>query len=82
MLSELNHLVGSVCLMPNYEKMYFQLAAKVADAIDLLKQAQREGEESGIEDEGGILAIWERQHRKEVLRNPAAMRRRRQRRPS
>ena len=31
--------------MPNYKQMYFDLAGKVADAIDLLVEAQREGEE-------------------------------------
>ncbi|AGA68070.1 hypothetical protein Desdi_0536 [Desulfitobacterium dichloroeliminans LMG P-21439] len=30
--------------MPDYKKMYFQLAAKVADAMDILSKAQQEGE--------------------------------------
>ncbi len=30
--------------MTDYKKMYFQLAAKVADAMDLLLKAQQEGE--------------------------------------
>ena len=31
--------------MPDYEKLYFRLAARVADAIDLLIAAQRECED-------------------------------------
>lgn len=34
--------------MPNYKEMYFNLAGKVADAIDLLVQAQQEGEDQYI----------------------------------
>lgn len=30
--------------MPDYKEMYFQLAAKVANAIDILVEAQRQGE--------------------------------------
>ena len=30
--------------MMDYRKMYFQLAAKVADAMDILSKAQEEGE--------------------------------------
>ena len=30
--------------MLDYKKMYFQLAARVADALDILSQAQQEGE--------------------------------------
>ena len=35
-------------IMPDYEAMYFELAAKVADAIELLTKAQQEGEEAYI----------------------------------
>ena len=31
--------------MPDYKRMYFQLAAKVADVIDILIEAQQRGEE-------------------------------------
>ncbi len=37
--------------MPDYKKMYFQLAAEVASAVELLIQAQRQGENSYIEDD-------------------------------
>lgn len=37
--------------MPDYKAMYYALAAQVADAIDLLINAQRDGEESAITDE-------------------------------
>ena len=32
--------------MPNYKTMYFNLAARVADAIDLLVKAQQDGEDA------------------------------------
>lgn len=38
--------------MPDYEKMYFELMAKVADAIDLLAEIQQKCEEMYI-DGGG-----------------------------
>ena len=34
--------------MPDYEKMYFELMAKVADAIDLLAEIQQKCEEMYI----------------------------------
>lgn len=34
--------------MPNYKKMYFELAGKVATAIDILVQAQQDGEDSYV----------------------------------
>ena len=37
--------------MPDYQKMYFQLAAKVADAIELLIDAQTKAEEQFIKEE-------------------------------
>lgn len=36
--------------MPGYREMYFQLAAKLADAIALLEEAQRQGEARYIEE--------------------------------
>ena len=35
--------------MPDYERMYFELMAKVADATDLLTEIQRKCEEMYIE---------------------------------
>ncbi|WP_199242606.1 hypothetical protein [Desulfosporosinus fructosivorans] len=37
--------------MPDYKMMYFQLAAKVADAMDILLKAQQEGEAEFIDGE-------------------------------
>ncbi len=37
--------------MPDYEKMYFQLAAMVADAVDTLVEAQQQGENTYAENE-------------------------------
>nr|WP_319489771.1 hypothetical protein [uncultured Caproiciproducens sp.] len=42
--------------MPNYKKMYFELAAKTADAVELLVKAQQKGENDYIE---GQLAVTE-----------------------
>lgn len=37
--------------MPDYKTMYFQLAAKVADAMDILLKAQQEGEAEFMDGE-------------------------------
>jgi len=36
--------------MPNYKAMYFQLAAKVADAVEILTAAQQQGEDAYVEN--------------------------------
>jgi len=36
--------------MPDYKAMYFQLAAKVADAVELLTTAQQQGEDAYVEN--------------------------------
>ncbi|ACL21958.1 hypothetical protein Dhaf_3944 [Desulfitobacterium hafniense DCB-2] len=47
--------------MTDYKKMYFQLAAKVADAMDILLKAQREGEKEFMDGEpfpeGKVMVI-------------------------
>jgi hypothetical protein len=43
--------------MPDYMKMYFQLAAKVADAIDILQKALQQGENDFMEGEAQIIRI-------------------------
>lgn len=37
--------------MADYRKMYFELAGKVADVIEILVKAQRDGEDSVINDQ-------------------------------
>ena len=37
--------------MPDYEKMYFDLAARVANAIETLTLGQQEGETQFVESE-------------------------------
>jgi len=37
--------------MPDFKTMYFQLAAKVADALDILLKAQQEGEAEFMKEE-------------------------------
>ena len=56
--------------MPDYEKMYFQLAASVADAVEILVKALRQGEEAYIaagDDDSPVLKLLEfhRDNRKE-----------------
>lgn len=43
--------------MPDYEKMYFELAAKVADAIDILVEAQQQGENDYVEGETPMISL-------------------------
>lgn len=40
--------------MPDYKTMYFNLAASVADAIELLQTAQQQGEEAYIDAAGAL----------------------------
>jgi len=37
--------------MPDFKTMYFQLAARVADALDILLKAQRDGEGEFMDEE-------------------------------
>ncbi|WP_019849861.1 hypothetical protein [Desulfitobacterium sp. PCE1] len=52
--------------MTDYEKMYFQLAAKVADAMDILLKAQQEGEAEFINGEPSsglkVITIQDENH--------------------
>lgn len=52
--------------MLDYRKMYFQLAAKVADAMDILLKAQQEGEAEFMNEEPvpglKVLAIKDEDH--------------------
>ena len=43
--------------MSDYKKMYYQLAAKVADVIEILINAQQQGEDCYIESEDTILTL-------------------------
>ena len=43
--------------MPDYKKMYFQLSAKVADAVDILVKAQRQGEKDYMEEEFPVFSL-------------------------
>jgi len=43
--------------MPDYMKMYFQMAAKVADAIDSLQKALQQGESDFMEGEPQVIRI-------------------------
>ncbi|CDX02903.1 hypothetical protein [Desulfitobacterium hafniense] len=47
--------------MTDYKRMYFQLAAQVADAVDILLKAQQEGEQEFMNgeslEEGKVMVI-------------------------
>ncbi len=36
--------------MPDYKKMYFTLAAKISDAVNILVAAQQQGEDEYVEN--------------------------------
>ena len=43
--------------MPDYKTMYFQLAARLCDAADLLTDAMRQGEEAYISAVEPLLVV-------------------------
>lgn len=43
--------------MPDYKEMYFQLAAKVANAIDILVEAQQRGESEYSKEESPVVLL-------------------------
>lgn len=43
--------------MPDYKEMYFQLAAKVANAIDILVEAQQQGESEYSKEESPVILL-------------------------
>ena len=43
--------------MPDYQKMYFELAARVADAVELLVKAQQKGENDYMEGQPAITEL-------------------------
>lgn len=43
--------------MRDYETMYYQLAAKVADAVEMLIEAQRQGELQCVESDRSELML-------------------------
>ena len=43
--------------MPDYKKMYFQLAANVSDAIDILQKAQQQGETEFMDEEPSTIKL-------------------------
>lgn len=49
--------------MPDYKEMYFQLAAKVANAVDILVEAQQQGEYDYSKEENPV--IWLKNSRPE-----------------
>lgn len=45
--------------MPNYKNMYFQLSAKVADAVEILVETQQKGENDYIESDSKLVLLSE-----------------------
>ena len=54
--------------MPDYKRMYFQLAAKVADAIEILIEAQQRGENDDNEGEAPVLVLAKNEAKEEADR--------------
>lgn len=52
--------------MPDYKAMYYQLAAKVADAVELLVSAQQQGERQFIEKNDHFEVILLSKKQKDV----------------
>lgn len=50
--------------MPDYKAMYFALASQVANAIDVLLQAQQDGEESAMKEDCILELLPERKQTK------------------
>ena len=50
--------------MPDYEKMYFYLASKIADAIEILSEAQRWGENEYIKGGPSMISLLDTDIRK------------------
>ncbi|CAB1256134.1 protein of unknown function [Ruminococcaceae bacterium BL-6] len=48
--------------MPDYEKMYFYLASKIADAIEILSEAQRWGENEYIKGGPSMISLLDTEH--------------------
>lgn len=45
--------------MPDYRKMYFQLAAKVADVAEFLIEAQQQGENDYVKEKDAVVELAE-----------------------
>lgn len=45
--------------MPDYKKMYFTLAAKVSDAVNILVAAQQQGEDEYVENPPQVTPLRE-----------------------
>jgi hypothetical protein len=43
--------------MPDYKKMYFMLAAKVSDAVNILVAAQQQGEDEYVENPPEVVPL-------------------------
>ena len=44
-------------LLADYKEMYFELSAKVADAIEILIKAQQKGEDDYIESDSKLVLL-------------------------
>ena len=45
--------------MPDYKRMYFTLAAKVSDAVNILVAAQQQGEDEYVENPPQVTPLRE-----------------------
>ncbi len=46
-------------IMPDYKRMYFTLAAKVSDAVNILVAAQQQGEDEYVENPPQVTPLRE-----------------------
>jgi hypothetical protein len=45
--------------MPDYKRMYFSLAARVSDAINILVEAQQQGEDEYVDNPPQVIPLRE-----------------------
>ena len=69
-MNKLFYNIFEVNNVSDYKKMYYQLAAKVADAIDLLIEAQQQGEDTYIESEDVVLTLSTESEDEQTLSEP------------
>jgi len=69
-MNKLFYSIFEVNNVSDYKKMYYQLAAKVADAIDLLIEAQQQGEDTYIESEDVVLTLSTESEDEQTLSEP------------
>lgn len=55
----MSYYATEVIVVPDYKAMYFRLAGKIADVIEILVDVQREGEDMAMEKDNLLLQMDE-----------------------